>query len=704
MFRRNVSKKDKPKKEYATFSGQFPPEEWPVRDEDDLNNMPRDLEHAIIKRINPELTVDNLTRHTVLMKKLEERREKGFERGMERGLDKDDKLVDKGMSTEMLSVSRPRHHHSAKASGGRRSGPKATRNKRRGHSSREKREKDRERVRSKLALCADDLPEGEDLIPTRLRVEIPVDQSDQQEEGGNVEGKSLYKKRIDNPFQTGSNNDASEAETAPAVIREHRRREGKESKVSEHGRKERSSYRSKSWDPHRAKIVLAEEEPTGRLPNSEDRYSCLQEKDLHVDLKPTKELPLNYSSAYPQSSTLRIDDKIRHQKEETDMWEKNDFIDITNREANANYLTPGPLHDAPISNVTLRRKHSLKTAKTQNSDLWTSESLGSPVNSCEIPLGLEKTGPRASIMLELKRVENVETPESTDDSKALAMDARSFFEDDLRLYEKAVEEDEEDGCSSLCLNEEDVLDAAKVYQASASQHHDRQLGYNHKLDLEHQGSQPHFYHSYIQHVPLVQEMKANNSKAILKSEETRWRLNYTHQSTRSPNSEQSPRYRVREEQHREVSLNLDGAETAEVADCSIFDYCQTSEVESDSETVRKSTDEGDGESAQWTVDVEGQKDLDERRLLSANRSELNIPSGAMAEVAEPVEMVENQSMTGDSGIDSPRTRVSLASNNTVILEGLKRRGFLENLEKLHTKSNSIRPQSSLLQLTPVMNV
>ncbi|KAF3852455.1 hypothetical protein F7725_005810 [Dissostichus mawsoni] len=67
-------KKDK-MRQLATFSAQFPPEEWPLRDEEvPTTAMPREVEMEIIRRINPDLTVENVARHTAVMKRIEEER------------------------------------------------------------------------------------------------------------------------------------------------------------------------------------------------------------------------------------------------------------------------------------------------------------------------------------------------------------------------------------------------------------------------------------------------------------------------------------------------------------------------------------------------------------------------------------------------------------------------------------------------------
>ncbi|KAM3862975.1 storkhead-box protein 1 [Diretmus argenteus] len=775
LFRRNGGKKEKPKKEYVSFSGQFPPEEWPVRDEDDLNNLPRDLEHAIIKRINPELTVDNLTRHTVLMKKLEERGDRGLERVLDRGLDKDDKGVDKGMSTEILTFSKLKHHHSSRAGAARRSAPKASRSKRRTHSSREK-QKERERVKSKTPICGDDYPEEEELITSRLRPEIPVPEPEHLEESGAVEGKCLYKKRIENPFHTQPIKEPAQTTATTTTNREHRKREAKEGKTSGAGRKERAGHRSKSWDPHRAKVIEEDVAHTGKSRTSEDRYDCVHERGftadhlLQPDTKLSRELPSDYSSAYPQSSTLRIDDKIRHQREENSRetmeregkqrpFQETEYRGVTDHRHQIDQSTEDDLPNTqpytdtdailptlpydPVINHSdttlpwprpcLQRKHSLRHSNTHGDNIQRPDRLSSHQQACGNTANQEQQGTGTNISVsgrEQMTMAQGDKQELTADSAVLMTDTDGFIEDDHRLYQRADEHEDEDACSSLCLNEEEIIDAAHAYQTAVVHDHDPELVYQDlEFDLQYQGRHSNYHNSRSHHpqvhsiqddrdspykegIPIITQKETYLNPTRL--EETTWRPHHHHQITRSPGAQSEPSPRqgtlLQGERQQEDSLSLECLETHEVADSSIFDYCQTSEIESDAETLRKSIDEGDGESAHWGCEVEeveegGFETLSERGVSQIHGASLSMPSGARGvEIGETGEMGESQSITGDSGIDSPRTRVSLASNNTVILEGLKKRGFLQNLEKLHSKSSAIRPQSSLLQLTPVMNV
>ncbi|KAA0717749.1 Storkhead-box protein 1 [Triplophysa tibetana] len=641
LFRRNPGKKEsKLKKEYVTFSGQFPPEEWPVRDEDDLNNLPRDLEHAIIKRINPELTVDNLVKHTVLMKKLEEKAEWATERA-----------VDKGISTEAL-VSKQRHQTSK--AGGRRLVPRATRSKRKGPSSREK-----QKAKNKTQPCAEDL-EADDPILPHLRPELVLEDSGNHEESSILNPKCVYKKQIENPFFASPGRDME----PNAGHKEHRRREPKNLIV---GRRERTGHRSKSWDPHRATAIPDGVERSHTLMDTPCEKAPL---DSSLDAKPITELCGDYSSIYPQSSTLRIEDKIKLRESKVRSKElrngrvrehkHNAFQD---GDTDPNIVDPTYLCDtkeAPLSwpKPTIQRRLSLHLLNSKEESHHRPDLLSSHQQSGNITSSQH-----------LSKAQNRDMNHT---------ESEAYSDDEHHIYQKTDEDG--DVCSSFSVNE----DECEPLHTGTSRCREPVC-----LDEDWDASFIEGHVSGAHHKPL---------STTHRQHEYRWQsVSLLQQAASSRQDAQGLGKRLRE------SNSVDD-EPTEVLESSIFDYCHTSEVDSETETIHKSADEAEGKSNHWICHPE-LKDC-HQNIAKTTEDTGNIhntgvghPTGACAR-----ETVENLSNTADSGIDSPRTHMSLTSSNSAILKGLKHRSFLQNLEKLHSKSNNIHSQSSLLKLTPVMNV
>ncbi|KAM3666111.1 storkhead-box protein 1 [Ammospiza maritima maritima] len=176
FFWRSGSKQEKHKKEYSTFSGQFPPQEWPVRDEDDSDNIPRDIEHEIIKRINPTLTVDNLIKHTILMQKFEEQKKCSSE---------EKKYISNGTLAEVPAL---RQNHLSKDRI-QRAPSKTAKHTRKSRSKREK-QMSRKSHRQKVT------PQNVELAES-----FSLPNKPQEPPAAAVQSQGIYKRQIKNPFQ-----------------------------------------------------------------------------------------------------------------------------------------------------------------------------------------------------------------------------------------------------------------------------------------------------------------------------------------------------------------------------------------------------------------------------------------------------------------------------------------------------------------------
>ncbi|KFV55917.1 Storkhead-box protein 1, partial [Gavia stellata] len=270
LFWRSASKKEESKKEYSTFSAQFPPKEWPVRDEDDLDNIPRDIEHEIIKRINPTLTVDNLIKHTILMQKFEEQK----------------KCISKGTSAE---VSRQTHLSKGCI--------QKTQSKTAKHTRKTKSKKEKQISRSNRKSQIHERTSQNEKLEENLSLPI----RNQQPSDVAVESHVIYKKQIKNPFQGLSWRRNFYVKGYKGTIN---------SQLKTGTQKpERALQRPRSLDS--SKTFNYE---TEQLAAETQADKAKQNKLLHANRSSLqlKKDSLSESFSYPQGSTLQTDNKSKH--------------------------------------------------------------------------------------------------------------------------------------------------------------------------------------------------------------------------------------------------------------------------------------------------------------------------------------------------------------------------------------------------------
>ncbi|XP_008071279.2 storkhead-box protein 1 [Carlito syrichta] len=675
LWWRSISRKEKPKREHSSFSAQFPPEEWPVRDEDNLDNIPRDVEHEIIKRINPILTVDNLIRHTVLMQKYEEQK----------------KYNSQGTSTDMLTI-RPKYPSKERVK--KRQG-RSAKSRGRGRSRR-----DRHKARN----------QGSELLPGSIRLEkhstLPATQHApkinspdeaviQKLPGENstvLSSHLIYKKRISNPFQGLSHRGS-------LITKGHNIQKTSDLKPSQTGSREKPFQRSKSLDSSR--IFNSE----AKQPSAEQHDEKLKAGFIYMHnpaVKTTNDDSRDQPLNYPQCSVLQNDSKccslmggmLRY-----DVYcGENEVIPEFLRKSHSHFDRLGETKETapilPSPGASLLDQTS-PACRLVDKTIHQFQNLGlldypASVNPLRQP---ERQDRDSEEFLREAFVQDAET--ASLENEGLSDD------DQATLYQNQVEDDD-GACSSLYLEEDDFsenddlcqmlpghiqcsfTDGSKGNQLGKQKVTERSLAeYNSKMDkfeLRVLKINEYYKPTVLLTNPSESQKPNFSGESCGVGSGTRFGFNYKEHSVAKCGQASAP------------------------TDERIFDYYSASKAGSEAEILQDSVGDTGKKPASWNQNPQNQ----EMRKCSPQKLDL-FDTSHMPESAQDIqhehshsEGTENHSMAGDSGIDSPRTQ-SLASNNSVILDGLKRRqNFLQNFEG--TKNSQTLTSSSLLQLTPVINV
>ncbi|XP_056386293.1 storkhead-box protein 1 isoform X2 [Hyla sarda] len=668
LFWRSVAKKEKSKKELTSFSAQFPPEEWPVRDEDNIDNIPRDIEHEIIKRINPVLTVDNLMKHTVMMQKVEEQK----------------KYFSKGTSTEILKMKNAQNLRGSN----KKKNNRISKYHKKGQANKEKNKKD---------MCAPRL--------TR-EVEVDVIKKSQQQSAmmddtrvpdiltaGNEysnQPEVVYKKQICNPFEGISYRDNINVSGCKPI---------KEVKKCRPGKDRKHMPRPKSLDCSGLNVQAGTRHLKAERP--EDTYRENLFRDQIVPINEKDDLR-EYPPSYPQSSTLRIDDKFKHLKEHSSTLGSPDeegsplFSDSQTKVLVQSERTWE--HDVgnPYSPVSYCNKMTSLNESLQHAQTSLCRSISSSKSFGRSNVGaLEKNEPDSHGSYSASEMNSKDLPKYTAFS-GTSQNKDLVEEEDQMFYKK---EDNDDASSSFYF-EGDTDEHIGMCQNLEMCIQNRSLEMKNLYDLHEEShaareTSPSHWDSNrpsIHQFSLNGHCQEDYTSSIFSSDSSH---SYTRSALHVEGSSCQPlsQYVLH---HQEVDVDTAKCIQPELCEGSIFDYCNSSDCNSVAETVQTSIKGSDEKPMKNT----GQPSGDGRTCYEHTLKLFNTKTNPLEATQN-----ENHSTTGDSGIESPRTRISLASTNSVIFEKLKKRTFLQNLEvNVGNKNEGLITSGSLLQLTPAMNV
>ncbi|KAJ7324261.1 hypothetical protein JRQ81_017281 [Phrynocephalus forsythii] len=657
LFWRNTSKKGKPKKAHSSFSAQFPPEEWPVRDEDNLDNIPRDVEHEIIKRINPVLTVDNLNKHTVLMQKIEEQK----------------KYISKGTSTEVLTM---QHKYVSKGCN-RRKQNKPTKHYRKSHYSKEK-EIPKEPTEFKMngfITVSGKLDNTDEHPFSCIANGAPVCNKPLCEDTVDVPSHLIYKREINNPFQ-----DIPRRGSKSTKERKSKKKcDGK----SRAPRAERISRKSRSLDS----------------PRTADRKTR-QSFAVTYDVDEDKKEQLDYS----QCQVLQADRKHaqwrekEHCKHNLHGWAKS---------PNATEAKVVPYTGETEKKYVQNSSHThqckpmgLCNLQGQNSDQLPQVCLSSDADTAQ----------------KFKQPENTVAPGGNNALKnELKSDSTNKWLESVNSHCKGLTCEEEslsqemgngDACSSDEQQHVELSRLQNIQGPCSSPDAGKWSNTEQETSTNILGNGTNFPGCKTD-MDKVDKSKqeSNGFLSLISSKGSLQEYQHISLEGEGCRCQQIPEFAYKNSEERESEH--DHEQTSAIEEPCAFDFYDVHEAET--RIWQKSINEMGGKLPPFTHSLkcwEIKANFERKQRTHDGTNDAAVFEQKIQHEQNHLEGTGNHSTTGDSGIDSPRTP-SMASASSAILNGLKkRRSFLMNLEGIEKtiKTGRSLTQNSLLQLTPVMNV